>query len=288
MGLVHTGSLIICPTPLGNLGDVTFRSKAVWEACDAVCCEDTRVTGKLLAALGIEKPLVRLDEASIATVAPAILTRIEKGETIAYCSDAGMPGISDPGQRLITLAYERGITVEVLPGPTAFATAYVASGFTHPQLYFGAFMPRKQQERIAHLQSLAHLEAVLVFYESPQRVVSSLQAIADVFPSREVALCRELTKIHEEVLRGSSQEVYEVLHIRQQDSPIKGECVIVIDAPTAQDKYEQQQAARKQAEALLQDLNTRTNMSNKDKVALVQQKCGLARNEAYRLVEHFK
>ena len=117
------GKLVICPTPLGNLGDLPPRACMALETCDVVCCEDTRVTGKLLAALGIQKRLERLDEASLAQKADSVLDRVEAGECVCYCSDAGMPGVSDPGQRLIERAYERALAVEVLPGGTAVATA---------------------------------------------------------------------------------------------------------------------------------------------------------------------
>lgn len=201
------GKLVICPTPLGNLGDLPPRACMALETCDVVCCEDTRVTGKLLAALGIQKRLERLDEASLAQKADSVLDRVEAGECVCYCSDAGMPGVSDPGQRLIERAYERALAVEVLPGGTAVATAYVASGFTGPCFYFGGFFPRKAGERASVLESLRALDAVLVFYESPNRIVSALETVAEAFPLRNVAVCRELTKIHEEVVRGLSGEV---------------------------------------------------------------------------------
>ena len=137
------GKLIICPTPLGNLGDVTQRSLDAFTSCDVVCCEDTRVTGKLLSALGLRKPLERLDEATISYKAEVIAQRVLSGEVIAYASDAGMPGVSDPGLRLVDAARTVGAMVEVLPGPTAVTTAYVASGFTAQSFYFGAFFPRK-------------------------------------------------------------------------------------------------------------------------------------------------
>ena len=139
----ETGKLIIIPTPLGNLGDVTTRTLQAFELCDTMCCEDTRVTGKLLAALGIEKRLERLDEATVSRRAGEIVRRVLNGEVIGFASDAGMPGVSDPGQRLIDEARNQGAAVEVLPGGTAVATAYVASGFPTQTFYFGAFFPRK-------------------------------------------------------------------------------------------------------------------------------------------------
>lgn len=193
----ETGKLIIIPTPLGNLGDVTTRTLQAFELCDTMCCEDTRVTGKLLAALGIEKRLERLDEATVSRRAGEIIRRVLNGEVIGFASDAGMPGVSDPGQRLIDEARNQGAAVEVLPGGTAVATAYVASGFPTQTFYFGAFFPRKDGERKRVLEGLKQLDAALIFYESPQRIVSALGCIAEAFPLRRVAVCRELTKVHE-------------------------------------------------------------------------------------------
>lgn len=278
------GKLIICPTPLGNLGDLPPRACMALESCDAVCCEDTRVTGKLLAALGIQKRLERLDEASLAQKADSVLDRVEAGECVCYCSDAGMPGVSDPGQRLIERAYERGIAVEVLPGGTAVATAYVASGFTAPCFYFGGFFPRKAGERASVLESLRALDAVLVFYESPNRIVSALETVAEAFPLRNVAVCRELTKIHEEVVRGLSGEVAHEFASRSAQGPIKGEIVLVIDAPSTAEVDAQASAsahdAREEAAALL----AAGELSKKEIVAHLRKAYGLSRNDAYEIV----
>ena len=278
------GKLIICPTPLGNLGDLPPRACMALETCDVVCCEDTRVTGKLLAALGIQKRLERLDEASLAQKADSVLDRVEAGECVCYCSDAGMPGVSDPGQRLIERAYERGIAVEVLPGGTAVATAYVASGFTAPCFYFGGFFPRKAGERASVLESLRALDAVLVFYESPNRIVSALETVAEAFPLRNVAVCRELTKIHEEVVRGLSGEVAHEFASRSAQGSIKGEIVLVIDAPSTAEVDAQASAsahdAREEAAALL----VAGELSKKEIVAHLRKAYGLSRNDAYEIV----
>lgn len=278
------GKLVICPTPLGNLGDLPPRACMALETCDVVCCEDTRVTGKLLAALGIQKRLERLDEASLAQKADSMLDRVEAGECVCYCSDAGMPGVSDPGQRLIERAYERGIAVEVLPGGTAVATAYVASGFTAPRFYFGGFFPRKAGERVAVLESLRALDAVLVFYESPKRIVSALETVAEAFPLRNVAVCRELTKIHEEVVRGLSGEVAHEFAERAAEGQVKGEIVLVIDAPSMAEADAQASAsahdAREEAAALL----AAGELSKKEIVAHLRKAYGLSRNDAYGIV----
>lgn len=278
------GKLLICPTPLGNLGDVTKRSIEAFENCDVVCCEDTRVTSKLLSVFDIHKPLERLDEASVSHKAKHLIERINNGEIVAYASDAGMPGVSDPGQRLVDAARNADVPVEVLPGPTAVTTAYVASGFPAQSFYFGAFFPRKSGERIRLLQQLKALNSVLVFYESPLRLVSALKAILGVLPTRRVAVCRELTKLHEEVVRGSISEVYSEFLARQDNGAIKGEIVIVIDAPGDEevlcDKQDTFCAAGARAQELLND----ESLSKKDIVSKLRNEFGLSRNDAYDLV----
>lgn len=282
--LSHEGKLVVCPTPLGNLGDITKRTIEAFSKCDVVCCEDTRVTGKLLSILGVRKPLERLDEASVSVKADRIAQRVLAGEVIAYASDAGMPGVSDPGQRLVDAALNAGAVVEVLPGPTAVTTAYVASGFSAQSFYFGAFFPRKTGERVRLLDQLKVLDAVLVFYESPLRLVSTLQTLAEVMPYRRVAVCRELTKLHEEVVRGSVDEVLHIFEDRAQHEGIKGEIAIVIDAPGADEaratKNEALQSSQERVKVLLQD----GSFSKKDIVRMVQKEYGLSRNDAYELV----
>lgn len=155
--MMMTGKLIIVPTPLGNLGDMTARALEALEQADVACAEDTRVTGKLLAHFGIENRLERCDENVIAAKSPALVSRMLDGEEVAFCSDAGMPGISDPGCVLVDAAREAGVPVDVLPGPSAVTTALVTSGFKYNAFYFGGFLPRKEADRAALLESLANL-----------------------------------------------------------------------------------------------------------------------------------
>ncbi|MEF9841198.1 MAG: 16S rRNA (cytidine(1402)-2'-O)-methyltransferase [Raoultibacter sp.] len=282
----RSGKLVICPTPIGNLGDMTQRALDALRAADVVCAEDTRVTGRLLAAFGIEKRLERLDEASISWAATALIDRIAAGEVIAYCSDAGMPGVSDPGQRLVAAAHAAKVAVEVLPGPTATATAYVASGFVCPRFYFGGFFPRKAAERVSVLENLHALDAVLLFYESPRRTASALRAIAEVLPQREVALCRELTKMHEEVFRALSSQVAEEFTRREEEGVIKGEVVIVIDAPSAAEQKTDTMCAADAARLRAVELKAQGALSKKDIVCTLQVEFGIARNAAYDIVLH--
>lgn len=227
-----SGRLIIVGTPIGNLGDLTPRVAQAFEAADAICCEDTRVTSKLLAHLGISRPLVRCDENVIASRSPELIGRILAGDVIAFASDAGMPSVSDPGQVLVDAAREAGVDVEVIPGPSACVTALVASGIFCEHFYFEGFLPRKHGERVRRLSQLAAIPGALLFYESPHRVAASLEALAEVFPARQVALCRELTKLHEEVLR--AQAPYLLEQVRERGE-LKGEMVLVVAPPSEEE-----------------------------------------------------
>lgn len=223
------GKLYVVGTPIGNLGDLSPRAAQAFRAADAICCEDTRVTGKLLAHLDLSKPTIRCDENVIAARAAQLVDRLLAGETLAFASDAGMPSVSDPGQVLVDAALENGVDVEVIPGPSACVTALVASGIPCEHFFFEGFLPRKHGERVKRLRDLAPIPGALLFYESPHRVADSLKAIAEVFPGRMVALCRELTKLHEEVLRAPAPALFEEVAARDE---VRGECVIVVAPPS--------------------------------------------------------
>ena len=269
-----TGKLIIVPTPLGNLGDMTARALKALEQADVVCAEDTRVTGKLLAHFGIENRLERCDENVIAAKSPDLVSRMLDGGTVAFCSDAGMPGISDPGCVLVDAAREAGVPVDVLPGPSAVTTALVTSGFKYNAFYFGGFLPRKEAERVSLLESLANLDAALVFYESPHRVTASA-----AYGARPVALCRELTKLHEEVLRLPADELAANLVTRDA---IKGEIALVIAPPDVR----AQQAASFDDPALRERIAAEL-AAGTPKSALAKQlarELGLPKNKLYDLI----
>lgn len=219
-------------TPIGNLSDMSPRVAEAFRAADAICCEDTRVTSKLLAHLGISKTLIRCDENVIVQRAPELVDHLLAGETLAFASDAGMPSVSDPGQVLVDAARDADIEVQVIPGPSACVTALVASGISCEHFFFEGFLPRKHGERVRRLSELACVPGALLFYESPHRAAASLQAIAQVFPKRRVALCRELTKLHEEVLRDVAPALLETVLARGE---MRGEMVIVV-APPAPDE----------------------------------------------------
>lgn len=227
-----SGCLYMVGTPIGNLGDMSPRVAKAFRAADAICCEDTRVTSKLLAHLGISKTLIRCDENVIVQRAPELVDRLLAGETLAFASDAGMPSVSDPGQVLVDAARDAGVEVQVIPGPSACVIALVASGISCEHFFFEGFLPRKHGERVRRLSELACVPGALLFYESPHRAAASLQAIAQVFPKRRVALCRELTKLHEEVLRDKAPALLETVLARGE---MRGEMVIVV-APPAPDE----------------------------------------------------
>ena len=281
---MDTGKLVICPTPIGNLEDVTLRSLNALRSADVVCAEDTRVTAKLLAAYGIQKPLERLDEATISKGVGRLLEGIRAGQTVAFCSDAGMPGVSDPGLRLIRAAQDAQLPIEVLPGPTAGVMAYVASGLTNPRFYFGGFFPRKAAEQERLLAALKGLDAVLVFYESPARLVSALGTIAQAFPEREVAVCRELTKVHEEVFRDTAPQALEEFARRAQEGRLKGEVVVVIDGPSETEQAREAAAALDSARLRARELQAAGSLSQKDIAGRLQEEFGIPRNAAYGIV----
>ncbi len=277
------GKLIIVPTPIGNLGDMTLRSLEALRAADTVCAEDTRVTGKLLAHFDIRKPLERLDEAMIGAKATSVMERVAAGEVVAYCSDAGMPGVSDPGLRLVAAARVAGVPVEVLPGASAAACAYVASGTVCPRFYFGGFFPRKAGEQRTVLEKLRGLDAALVFYESPNRLVAALAAIAEVLPWREVAVCRELTKLHEEVARGTAVELRALFGARAEEpGGIRGEIALVIDAPGEDETAADAAEAAASAEARAVELAAE-GLRTKEVARRLAAEFGIARNDAYEL-----
>ncbi|WP_417046328.1 16S rRNA (cytidine(1402)-2'-O)-methyltransferase [Enorma massiliensis] len=237
--MANQGKLFIVGTPIGNLGDLSPRAVEAFRAADAVCCEDTRVTGKLLSAAGVSRPLIRCDENVIAGRAPSLVDRMLAGETLAFASDAGMPGVSDPGQVLVDAAREAGVPVEVVPGPVACVTALVASGIPCDHFFFEGFLPRKAGERVRHLRQLMAVPGALLFYESPHRVAATLESVASVFPTRVAALCRELTKLHEEVLRAPAPELASQVAARiEAGEPVRGECVVVVAPPSAEEQAE--------------------------------------------------
>jgi 16S rRNA (cytidine1402-2'-O)-methyltransferase len=214
------GRLTVCPTPIGNLDDLSPRARNALVDADLVACEDTRRTGLLYERLGIPRPrLVSYHDGNEAERTPALTQRIERGARVTLTSDAGTPAISDPGHRLIRACAERGLEVEVLPGPSAIITALVASALPIARWRFVGFLPRRGGE----LERLLAVPDTIVAFESPRRLPESLGALATLAPERRAAVCRELTKLHEEVARGSLGEL-----ARRFRHEVRGEIVVVV------------------------------------------------------------
>jgi 16S rRNA (cytidine1402-2'-O)-methyltransferase len=214
----------VCPTPIGNLDDLTPRVRDALAGADLVACEDTRRVGRLFERLGIEPPrLVSNHEGNEDSRATQIAQQIERGARVALVTDAGTPAISDPGYRLIRTCIDRDLEVEVLPGPSAVTTALVASGLPPDRWRFEGFLPRRAGE----LERVLRSAETVVAFESPRRLPESLSALASLAPDRPAAVCRELTKLHEEVARGSLGEL-----ARRFRGEVRGEVVVVIGAAT--------------------------------------------------------
>jgi 16S rRNA (cytidine1402-2'-O)-methyltransferase len=224
------GELIVCPTPIGNLDDITVRVREAFVAADFIACEDTRRTGSLLDKLGIRPapPLISNHEGNEGPRATELAQRIERGDIVALVSDAGMPAVSDPGYKLIRRCIERDLDVTVLPGPSVVPVALVASGLPTDRWRFEGFLPKRSGEMERVLRSA---ETVIAF-ESPRRVGESLAALAAIAPDRPAAVCREMTKMHEEVARGSLAEL-----ARRFRGDVKGEIVLVV-APAAAEEHD--------------------------------------------------
>ena len=211
------------PTPLGNLGDITLRALEVLRSCDLIAAEDTRVARRLLAALQLPgKPIVSYREANAASMTPRILERARGGDVAVVC-DAGTPGISDPGRELVAAAREASVPVLALPGPVAFVTAAVLSGFDLPGLTFEGFLPRTAAGRRAAFETALAASGPTVWYESPHRIVAALEVLASVDPEGDVFLARELTKLHEQQILGKPRDV-----IARLAEPVRGEIVLVL------------------------------------------------------------
>lgn len=215
--------------PIGNREDITRRALEVLQGVDCICCEDTRNTGMLLTHYGIKKPLLSLHEHNEAQRAPEVATRALAGERFAVVTDAGMPGVSDPGYRLIQELKKREVAFTVLPGPSAVVTALVGSGLPSDAFFFGGFLPVKSGRKAAVLQAAVLAEHTSIFYESPFRIVKTVQALAAIDPAVPICVARELTKVYETYHRGSAAELLAEFTAH----PPKGEMVVLIGGQNA-------------------------------------------------------
>ena len=268
------GMLYLVPTPIGNLGDISQRCRETLEAADFIAAEDTRVSLKLLNHLNIKKPLVSYYEHNRAESGQRILERLLAGETCALVSDAGSPAISDPGEDLVALCAQNGVTVSAIPGPCAVITALSMSGLPTGRFTFEGFLSTNKKNRQEHLQSLAAEQRTMVFYEAPHKLANTLNDLLAAFgPERRISLCRELTKLHEEVIRTTLQGAVD--YYREQDP--RGEYVLVLEgaAPPPVTELTLEDALALVAEKLAQGL------SRKDAVKLVSMETGFAKNALY-------
>lgn len=220
-----SGKLYICPTPIGNLEDITYRTLRVLNEVDLIAAEDTRHSIKLLNHFDISKPLTSYHEHNKDSKGGYLINKLLDGENIALISDAGMPGISDPGEDIIKEAIENNIEVEVLPGATAFVTALVASGLNTKKFAFEGFLDRDKKTRREQLESVKEESRTMIFYESPHRIKDTLKDMSKVLGNRKISVNRELTKKYQEIIREDIDKVIEVFNERE----IKGEFVLIVD-----------------------------------------------------------
>ena len=222
--------LYILATPIGNARDVSLRALEVLKGCDVIAAEDTRVTSKLLAIHGISKPLIPYNDHNGPQMRPKILARLERGQAVALVSDAGTPLVSDPGYKLVREAIAASANIVALPGPSAVLAGLTLSGLPSDRFLFAGFLPSKAGERKSMLEELGGVRATLIFFESAQRLEDSLPALADVLGDRQAVVARELTKLHEEVRRGSLREL--AAHYAKAGAP-KGEVTLLVAPPDA-------------------------------------------------------
>jgi 16S rRNA (cytidine1402-2'-O)-methyltransferase len=267
------GTLWIVGTPIGNLGDLTPRARETLALVDVVACEDTRRTGRLLAGVEIRRPLVSFFEGNERERTGELVSRLAAGRSVALVTDGGMPSVSDPGYRLVTACVDAAIDVRVVPGPSAALAALVVSGLPTDRFVFEGFLPRKAGDRMRRLEQIRHDPRTLVVFESPRRVQILLRDLLVAMGDRRIAVARELTKLHEEVVRGRASEVLAILG----DGALKGEVVVVIEG--------EREPAVPSLEALTSealDLVAEDAMRKRDAARTVAERHGASANDIYR------
>ena len=272
------GTLYLVATPIGNLEDVTRRALRVLSEADVVACEDTRRTRALLEHFGIKAKTVSYHEHNERERAEELAAMLERGASVAVVSDAGTPGVSDPGYRLVRAAIERGASVVPVPGPSAFVAALTASGLPTDEFYFGGFLPARAHARRQKLAAVRELRATLVFYEAPHRIAHTLADAREVLGEREAAVARELTKLHEEIVRGRLGRLAERFAARDA---ARGEMVLVID----RDVIEDERNAERKSTASVSERVAALEAEGLDHRAALKRaarELGLTRDEAYR------
>ena len=267
-----SAGLHIVSTPIGNLGDITLRALETLAGANVIACEDTRVTRKLLDRYSIATPLTPYHDHNAAAARPKLLHRLSRDEAVALVSDAGTPLISDPGYKLVLAAHDAGHAVTAIPGPSATLAALAVAGLATDRFFFEGFLPTRQAARRTAIGNLAQIPATLVLFESGPRLAATLAALADGLGPREAAICRELTKLHEEVRRGQLDELAKAY---LGEAVPRGEIVIVVAPPAAAAK-----AGKDEVDELLRSALARVSV--KDAVSEVAAFSGLPRREVYR------
>ncbi|HEY8363906.1 MAG TPA: 16S rRNA (cytidine(1402)-2'-O)-methyltransferase [Tissierellaceae bacterium] len=266
------GTLYICPTPIGNLEDITLRVLKVLKEVDLIAAEDTRHTIKLLNHYGIKKPLTSYHEHNIKEKGIELTEKLNQGINIALVSDAGMPGISDPGADLIKKAIDEGIDVVPLPGPTASITALIISGLPTDKFIFYGFLSSKRNERIKELEEIRKYKMTTIIYEAPHRLLDLLEDMDKVLGNRRISISRELTKKYEETFRGTPMEALE----KFKSSGVKGEFVIVVEGNKEEENLDID------IEEILREYISR-GYTKKEAVKIISQKYNLPKNDVYKI-----
>lgn len=270
----QVGTLYLVPTPIGNLEDMTFRAVKTLQTVDLIASEDTRNTQKLLNHFEVKVSQKSLHEHNYNERIPELLAFLENGKSIAQVSDAGMPSISDPGHELVVACIEKDIPVVSLPGATAGMTALIASGLLPQPFFFYGFLQRKRSVQKKELDELKGQSATLIFYESPHRIKETLKNILEVFGNREVVICRELTKLYEEYLRGTAEELIEYL----SEHSLKGECCLLVSGATETAEEEIFTGTLKeQVEEMISG-----GTSSKEAIKSVAKRHGLKKQDVYK------
>jgi 16S rRNA (cytidine1402-2'-O)-methyltransferase len=271
------GVLYLVGTPIGNLEDITYRAVRILREAGLIACEDTRHTRKLLDHYGIEGKLISYHEHNEAERAQELIEKLQEGVTVAQVSDAGMPGISDPGYRVVKLAIEHGITVVPVPGPSALIAALAASGLPTDAFEFRGFLPAKSGQRRTELESIHAREHTVIFYETPHRIHEAVDDVLAVLgPERPMVIARELTKVHEEFLRGTAQEIAE----RTRDREVKGEITVLIGKAVASERLEALNLGER-----LQEIMRQQNLDEKAALKVLAKERGVSKSEVYREVQ---
>lgn len=270
------GALYLVATPIGNLKDMTFRAIEVLKSVNVIACEDTRHTRKLLNHFEIWNKLVSYHEHNEAERAGELASMLQEGKSVAIVTDAGTPGISDPGYRVVQRAIEIGSPVVSIPGPAAFVSALVASGLPTDSIYFGGFLPSKKTERRKRLAEVATYPATLIFYESPRRIAASLSDCLDVLGDRPAVVARELTKLHEQFSRGKISELISNL----DPTTLKGEAVLLIDRVREVAITDSKMSLTERLAALEGE-----GMEQKAALKRVAKEFGISKSEAYRIIQ---